>query len=161
LSLYFRQDFGGVAFGFGGVPDVFDFTVGADQERAADSAGENAAHEFLGTPHAVVFDHFARGIASQRKIQFLFGFEFRQCRFRIGADAQDHGVQLVEFFLCVAKLGRFGGSTRSVGFGEEKQHDAFAREVLQREFASSVGFQGKVWGFLTNFQHRLILKEAT
>jgi len=144
-----------VAFGFGGIPDVFDFAVGANQKRAADGAGENATHKFLGAPDAVGFDHFARRIADQRKIQLLFGFELGERRFGIGAGAENHRVQLVEFSLCVTKLGRFGGSTGSVGFGEEKQHDAFAREVLQRDFASSVGFQRKVWRFLSNFQHRL------
>jgi hypothetical protein len=150
-----------VTFGFGRVPDVFDFAVGADQKRAADGARENAAHEFLGTPDAVGFDHFAGWIANQRKIQLLFGLEFGERGFGIGAGAENYRVQLVEFFLCVTKLGRFGGSTGSVGFGEEKQNDAFAREVLQRDLASSVGFQREVWGFLSNFQHRFNPGAAT
>jgi hypothetical protein len=144
-----------VAFGFGGIPDVFDFTFGADQKRAADGAGENASHKFLWTPDTVSFDHFAGGIADQRKIQLLPGFEFRQGRFGIGASAENHRVQLVEVFLCVTELGRFGGSTGSVGFGEEKQNDALAGEVLQRNIASGVGFQRKVRSFLSNFQHHL------
>ena len=119
-----------MAFGFRRVPDVFDFPVGANQESASDSAGKNTAHEFLGTPDAVGLHNFAGGIADQRKIQLLLGSEFRQRGFGIGACAQDHRVELVEVFLCVTKLGRFGGSTGSVGFGEKEQHDAAASEFL-------------------------------
>jgi hypothetical protein len=117
---------------------VFDFAAGADQKCAADGAGEDAAHEFLGTPDAVGFHHFARGIADQRKIQLLLGLEFGQRCFGIGASAQDHCVELVEVFLCVTKLGRFGGSTGSVSFGEEKQHNAFALKVVQGSIRASV-----------------------
>jgi hypothetical protein len=68
----------------------------------------------------------------------LFGSEFRQRCFRIRAGAQDDRVQLVEFLLCVAKLGRFGGSTGSVGFREEKQHDAFAVKIVQGNIRAGI-----------------------
>jgi len=63
------EDFSSVAFGFGRVPDLFDFAVGTDQKAAANNSLEQAAHEFLSAPRAVGFDHFVRGIAEQRKIE--------------------------------------------------------------------------------------------
>jgi hypothetical protein len=58
-----------VALGFGWVPDLLDFAVGANQKTAADNSFEQAAHEFLPAPRAVGFDHFVRGIAEQREIK--------------------------------------------------------------------------------------------
>jgi hypothetical protein len=55
--------------------------------------------------------------------------------------------------LCVTKLGRFDGSTGSAGFGEEKEEDALAGEVLQRDFLAFVGFEAKGGGFVAYFEH--------
>lgn len=118
-----------MAFGFGGIPDVFDLAVGADQKSAPDGAGKNPAHEFLGPPRSVGFDHFPGGIADQRKVQFLLGFELGQGAFGIGAGTQNHRIQFVEFLLCVTKLGRFCGSTGSVGLGKEEEDDALAVKI--------------------------------
>jgi hypothetical protein len=129
--LNYSQDLFCVTFGAGGIPDVFDFAVDPDEEGAADGAGENAAHELLRAPHAVSFDHFVGGIAQQGKIQFLLGFEFGERSFRVGACSQDADIELVEVLFCVAKLGRFGGSTGSVGFGEKEDYHTVAGEVFE------------------------------
>ena len=121
-----------MAFGFGGIPGLLDPAVRTNQERAANDPAKDAAHEFFGAPDAVIFDHLAGGIAQQIEVQFLFAFEFRQGGFGVGARAQDYGVQLVEILLCVAKLGRFGRSTGSVGFGKEKNHHAAPDKVFER-----------------------------
>ena len=113
------------------IPDLLDLAIRADQKRAAHDALENLAHEFLGAPHSVFLNHFVLGIAEQRKIQFLFVPEIYQRFLRIGADAQDGHVLLVETSFCVAKLGRFGGSTGGVGFRIEKHHHAFSLVILQ------------------------------
>ncbi len=57
----------------------------------------------------------------------------------IGAHAEDGDAELVEIFFCVAKLGRFDGSTGSAGFGVEEEEDALASEVFEGEFAPVVG----------------------
>ena len=69
------QDFGGVAFGFYGGPDSFDFPGLADEKGAADDAHEFASHELLLLPGAVGFDGFVIGVAEQREIEFVFGLE--------------------------------------------------------------------------------------
>ena len=69
------EDFGGVAFGFDGGPDGFDFAGLADEERTADDAHEFASHELFLLPGAVSFDGFVAGIAEQREIKFEFGLE--------------------------------------------------------------------------------------
>ena len=74
-----------MAFGFSGIPDVFDPAVQTDQERTAHDSAKNAADEFFGAPHAVVLDHLAGRIAEQVEVQFLLAFEFRQGRFGVGA----------------------------------------------------------------------------
>jgi len=113
-----------VAFHFYLIPHLLDLAVRADEEGAAHNAGERAAHEFLGAPDAIGFQHFVTGIADQRKIQFLLGAKCRQRFFGIAAGADDCYTQLVEVLLCVTKLGRFGRSTGSIRFGKEKENDA-------------------------------------
>jgi hypothetical protein len=71
----------------------------------------------------------------------------------VGAHAQDGDAELVEFFFCVAKLGRFDGSTGSVGFGVEEEEDALAGEVLKRDGLAVVGWEAKGGGFGANFEH--------
>ena len=71
----FGQNFGSVAFCLHFIPDFLDLAVSADQKCAAHDALERAAHEFLHPPDAVGFDHFVSGIAEQREIQLLLGFE--------------------------------------------------------------------------------------
>jgi len=48
----------------------------------------------------------------------------------VGAHAEDGNFELVELLFCVTKLGRFDGSTGSVGLGIEKEEDTLALEIL-------------------------------
>jgi hypothetical protein len=123
------EDGGGVAFGFDEGPNVFDLAGFADEERAADDAREGAAHELFFLPGAEFGDEFVIGVAEQGEIQILLGLERCLSFDGIGAEAEDGDVELVEVFFCVAKLGRFDGSTGGVGFGVEEEKDALAGEV--------------------------------
>lgn len=68
----------------------------------------------------------------------MFGFK-RGLRFDgIAAHAEDDHAKLVEVLFCVAKLGRFSRSTRSVGLGIEKENDAFAEIVGKRDVVACV-----------------------
>jgi hypothetical protein len=133
------EDFGGVAFGSDGGPESLDFASFADEEGAADDALELAAHELLLLPDAESRDGFVIGIAEQRKIQLLLGFERSLGFDGISAHAKDGDIQLVEVLLCVTKLGRFDGSTGSVRFGIEKEQDATALELFQGDWFAFVG----------------------
>jgi hypothetical protein len=53
--------------------------------------------------------------------------------------------------LCVAKLGRFDGSTGGVGFGVKEEEDALAGEVFKREFAAVVGWKTEGGDFGADF----------
>jgi len=58
---------------------------------------------------------------------------------------------LVEFLLCVAKLGRFDGSTGSVGFGVEEEENAVALEIGQGDKGVFLGFETEVGSFGAEF----------
>jgi hypothetical protein len=134
-------------------PEGFDFAGFADEERAADDAHESASHELLLLPRAVGFDGFVIGIAEQRKIESVFALE-QGLRFdRISAHAKDGNFELVELLFCVAKLGRLDDSTRGIGFGEEKEQDAAALEVLEGDSRAFVGEEPEGGGFGAYFQH--------
>jgi hypothetical protein len=145
-----------VALGGRRVPDSFDFTVWADEKCAADDAHEGLAQEFLHASRAVGFDHFEIGIAEEIEVEFLLGFEFGLGGDGIAASAEDDGVELIELLLRVAKLGRFRGSTGSVGLGIEKEDDAAAVEVGERDVGAGIIFEAECGGFVAGFQHEWV-----
>lgn len=123
------ENVGRVAFGLDEGPDVLDFAGFADEEGTADDAHEGAVHEMLFLPGAELLDGFVGGVAEQGEIEILLGFERGLGIDGVGAHAEDGDTELVEVF-CVAKLGRFDGSTGSVGFGVEEKENALAGEVF-------------------------------
>ena len=118
-----------MAFGFDGGPHFLDFAVRADEERAAHDAHELSAHELFLLPGSESFDGFVIGIAEQGKIEFLFCFERGLGLDGIGTHSKDGHTELIELLFCVTKLGRFDGSTGSVGLGIEKDEDTMAFKV--------------------------------
>ena len=119
-----------MAFGFDEGPNVFDFAGFADEERTADDTHEGASHELFFLPGAEFLDGFVSGIAEQREIEILLGLEPSLGFDGIGTEAEDGDTKLVKIFFCVAKLGRFYGSTGCVGFGIEEEDNALAGEVF-------------------------------
>jgi hypothetical protein len=83
----------------------------------------------------------------------LFGFEVGQGNFFVRAGSQDDYTSFVKLRFCVTKLGRFDGSTGCVGFGKEKEEDALALEIYERDIFTFVGFEMKGGGFGAWFQH--------
>ena len=81
----------------------------------------------------------------------MFGLEGGLGFDGVGAEAEDSDAKLIEIFFCVAKLGRFNGSTGSVGFGIEEEKDALAGEVFESKFSAVVGFQTEGGGFCADF----------
>jgi hypothetical protein len=120
------EDLGGVAFSRGGIPDFFDFAVGADQKRAADNAHIRLAEKFFHAVRAVSSDRFLSGITEKIEVEFSLGLELGLRGFRIAAESENHHIQPVEVLLCVTKLGRFGRSTGSIGFRVEEKNDALS-----------------------------------
>ena len=142
-----------MAFGFDEGPDFFDLAGFADEEGTADDAHVGAAHELFFLPGAELLDGFVGWIAEERKIQVVLGFERSLGFDGVGAHAEDGHALLFELLLCVAKLGRFDGSTGGVGFGVEKEEDAVALEVFQGDFFAFVGLETEVGGFGADLQH--------
>jgi hypothetical protein len=142
-----------VAFCFDVVPDVFEFSVRADEKRAANDAEKRFAEKFLHAARAIGFDRFQVRIAEEIEVEFLLGFEASLRFHGVAAHPEDDHSQLVELLFCVAKLGRFGRSTGSVGFGIEEENDAFAGEVRERNFVAGVVLQSEFRGFVANLEH--------
>jgi hypothetical protein len=151
------QDFGGVAFGFDEGPDLFDLAGLSDEEGTADDAHEGAAHELFLLPGAVFSNGLVIGIAEQREIEFVFFLEKSLGFDGIGAHSKNSHTQLVEIFFCVTKLGRFDRSTGSVCLWKEKEQDALASEVFERDFFAFVGFEAEGGGFVASFEHGTFL----
>jgi len=119
-----------VAFGRDALPDLFDFAVLSDEEGTTNDAHEGPAHELLFLPGTKLFDRLVIRVAQQREIDVFLLLEQRLGLDGIRAHAEDGHAQLVETPLCVAKLGRFDGSTGSAGFGKKIEQDAPALEVF-------------------------------
>lgn len=145
------EDFGGVALGPDDGPEFFDFTGFADEERAANDTHEGTPHELFLLPDAELLDGLAGRIAEQREIEPVLFLERSKGSDGIGAHAENGDIEFVELPLCVTKLGRFDRSTGSAGFGEEKEEDAPAGEVLERDLLPFVGFEAKGGRFSAYF----------
>ena len=144
-----------MAFGFDQGPDFLDFADLADEEGTAHDAHEGTAHELFFLPGAELFDGFVAGIAEQGEIEILLCLKRSKSFDGIDAHSEDGDAELVEFFFCVTKLGRFYRSTGSVGFGKEKEEDALAREVFDRDVFAFVGFEAEGGGLGTYFEHSI------
>jgi hypothetical protein len=148
-----------VAFGSDDGPESFDFAGFADEEGTADNAHEGAAHELFFLPSAEFVDGFVSGVAEQREIELVFFLEGSEGFNGIGAHAEDGHAEFVEFLFCVTKLGRFDGSTGSVGFGEEEEQDATAGEVFERDGLAIIGWEAEGGGFGAGFEHQVTSTE--
>jgi hypothetical protein len=142
-----------VAFGVDGGPYGFDLAGFAYEERAANDAHEFASHELLLQPRAIGFDGFVVGIAEQREIELVLALEESLGFDGIGAHAEDGHFELVELFLCVAKLGRLDDSTGGVGFREKEKQDALSLEVLKGDGFVFVGLEAERGGFVAGLEH--------
>ncbi len=143
-----------MALGFDEGPDFFDFAGLADEEGAADDAHEGAAHELFFLPGAEFCDGRVSGIGEQRKIKLVLCFEGGLGFDGIGAHAEDSHTVLVELVLCVAKLGRFDGSTGGAGFGVEEEENAIAGKVFESDGCTFVGLEAEGGGFGAYFKWR-------
>ena len=142
-----------MAFGSDDGPDILDLAGFADDERTANDAHEGAAHELLLLPGAESLDSLVSGVAEQREIEPVLFLERGKGADRVGAHAENGDIESVELLLCVTKLGRFDRSTGSAGFGEEKEDDALAGEVLESDLLPLVGFEAKGGSFSAYFEH--------
>jgi len=142
-----------MSFGRDRVPNFLNLSSRANQKCTSHDSLERAPHEFFQAPRAVGLDHFVVGIAQKRKIEPLLGLEALQSLHRIGACPYYRRAGLFEFFLGVTKLGRFGCSTGSIGFREEKQHQMLALKVFQRNFFAFIGKECEIRSFITDFEH--------
>ncbi len=97
-------------------------------------------------PDAELLDGLVSRIAEQGEIEPVLFLERSERFDGIGAHAEDGHAQLVETPLCVAKLGRFDGSTGSAGFGEEKDENALASEVFESDFFAFVRLKAEGGG---------------
>jgi hypothetical protein len=147
------EDFGSMAFGFYGGPNGFNRSRLSDQERAPHDAQEFAPHEGFLLPGAEGLDGLVVGIAEQRKVQLLFAFKRSLGFHRIGAHAEDGDPEFIELPFCVTKLGRFDGSTGSIGFGIQKEQDALAAKIGEGDLFAVVRGQTEAGSFIADFEH--------
>jgi hypothetical protein len=107
------------------VPDLLDGSIGLDQKSAAHNSQERFPQKHLHAARTVGFDGLKFRIAEEREIQLLLGLELGLCFDGIGAATENDRSSFVKLVLCVAKLGRFGNSTRSLGFRKKIEHHPF------------------------------------
>jgi hypothetical protein len=115
------------------------FRVRPNPVGHADDSEKRFSEKTFHAPRAVDFDRVEARIRKQRKIQIVFGFEFRLLLHGIRAASQNHRVQLLEFLLGVAKLGRFIGSTGRKRLRKEEKDHVFAAEIRERHWLPVIG----------------------
>lgn len=142
-----------MSFRRGRIPNFLELAIHPDEKRAANNAEKGLTEEFLHAARAVGFNGFEFGIAEQIEVELLLSLE---CGLRfdgIAACAEDDDIKFVEVFLRVTKLGRFGGSTGSVGFGIEKEHDALAKKIGKRHVGAGIVLESECRSLVACFDH--------
>jgi hypothetical protein len=150
-----RQNLPRVALGDDLVPDFIYSAVRADEKCAADDAEKGFAEEFFHAAHAVRFDGPEIRIAEKIEVELVFGLEGSLSLDGVAARTEDDDTELIELLFCVTKLGRFDGSTGSIGLRKEKKHDAFVAKIGERDVGAGVVFKAECGGFVAFFQHGL------
>ena len=135
----FLKHFGRVAFRVRLLPHVAYFRVRPNPVGHAHDSEKRFPQKTFHAPRAVDFDRVEVRIRKQRKIQIVFGLEFRLLLHGVRAASQDHRIQLFEFFLGVAKLGRFIRSTRRERLGKKEEDHIFAAEIRERHLLAVIG----------------------
>jgi hypothetical protein len=133
-----RENFPGMALGDDLVPDFIYSAIRADEKCAADDAEERFAKEFFHAAHAVGFDGLKIGIAEKIEVELVFSLEGSLSLDGVAARTEDDDTELIELLFCVTKLGRFDGSTGSIGLRKEKKHDALAAKIGERDVGAGV-----------------------
>jgi hypothetical protein len=111
------------------VKHLGDLALGVDYERAALDAHVLAPVHTFFLPHPIRLGDGVVGVGNQRVRQAVLVRELRlRVRF-VRGDADDLRVVLREAFRGVAKLGRFLGSARRIGLGEEEDDHALTTEL--------------------------------
>ena len=149
----FLKHFGRVALRVRLLPHVAYFRVRPNPVRHAHDSEEGLAEKTFHAPRAVDFDGVEVRVRKQRKIQIVLRLEFRLLFHGIRAASQNHRVQLLEFFLGVAKLGRFIRSTGRERLGKKEEDHVFAAEIRERHLLAVIGGQIEFRSPLANFQY--------
>ena len=108
--------------------NLFDFSAGADQKRAALHPHVLPPIHALFHPRAVSFGDLMIHVGQQRERQIELVLEFGLRRALIGRNADDDRIGLGELLRFVAKLATLARSTRRVSLGKEVQHDVLPFE---------------------------------
>jgi hypothetical protein len=135
------------------VPDFPNFTVRPNPERHAHNPQERLAEKRFHPPRAKCLDYVEVRVSQQRKIQLVLCFKFCLRVDGIAAAPEDSGVQLLEFFDGVTKLGRFVRSTWCVRLRIEIQNKVLAAEIRKRNLFAVVRDALKIRSFIAFFQH--------
>jgi hypothetical protein len=113
--------------------------VGPNPVGHAHDSEKGLAEKAFHSPCAVDFDCVEVRIRKQREIQIVLGLEFRLLLHGIRAASQNHRVQLLEFLLGVAKLGRFIRSTGRERLGKKEEDHVFAAEIRKCHSLAVIG----------------------
>lgn len=125
------------------VPNFIYSAIRADEKCAAHDAEKRFAEEFLHAADAVRFDGLKIGIAEKIEVEFVFGLEGSLSLDGVAARTEDDDTELIELLFCVTKLGRFDGSTGSIGLRKEKKHYALAAKIGERDVGAGVVFKAE------------------
>lgn len=136
------------------VPNLPDFSVGSNPERHAHDPEEIFPEETLHPPRAVGFDDLEFRVRQQREVQLVLDFEFRLRVHTIRAAAQNGRVCFPERLDGVAKLGRFGRSTRCIRLRVKIENQILPFVIRERNHLALVGRHAEVRSFVAFFQHR-------
>jgi hypothetical protein len=72
---------------------------------------------------------------------------------RVSRNTEDYGLDFLEIREAFAELASFDGSARSVGLGEEVEHNVLSAIIFKRHLLAVLVRKGKIWSLAVSFGH--------
>src|SRR5271165_6167471 len=138
-------------------PSLHDLSIGTDEKgRALNAHIGFPVHLLLG-PNAVSLDRGLLFVSEKGHRKTIFVTEFRVRFDAIRGDAENPGLELVEFRLEPAEINRFLRATRRVVLGIEIDDGIVAFQIAERDGIAFRVLQAEIRSCFTICNHSLSL----
>jgi hypothetical protein len=150
-----------MAAGRGFLPDFLNRTIGPNPDGGPHNPEVRLSKEAFHSPGAICLNCTKILVGNQREIQLELSLEFRQRLNAIAAAPNHDRVEFLKVLHCVTKLGRFIGSTGSIGLRKKIENYILAAKIAKGDFLAVVGRQAKVGRLITCFKHSIFAVVGT
>lgn len=138
-------------------PDFDDTTIAVDEKAAAIDSHELATVHVFFNPYSVILQRDESFVAGQCDFQAVLLFEFFVGRYIVWRHSHDSGSLIGEIIMKIRKGDCFPRTTGRVVFGVEVEYQQDIFEIHERNVATGITWQIKIWRLITCAQYLIVL----